>query len=192
MRVDVASRNSILHVGGFWALVTGLYWLLCATPCSAAGVVYTYGGLGRLIRAAYTNGGAIDYQYDAAGNRTSVLTAVFADADSDGIPDGVEGTGDADGDTIPNYLDVDSDGDGLSDALEAGPDPLNPRDTDGDGTPDYLDTDSDNDGLPDQSDPNPTVPNSAVPVLGPSGRIVLMAALLLLTGGVLGSVRRRC
>ena len=72
------------------------------------------------------------------------------DSDNDGIPDEVEGTGDADGDTVPNFQDSDADGDGIPDAVEAGDDPNNPVDTDGDGTPDYLDEDSDNDGIPDE------------------------------------------
>lgn len=63
----------------------------------------------------------------------------ITDSDGDGIPNDVEGLGDADGDGIPNYLDLDSDGDGIPDAVEAGPDPTNPIDTDMDGTPDYLD-----------------------------------------------------
>jgi gliding motility-associated-like protein len=65
------------------------------------------------------------------------------DSDNDGIPDSVEGTDDADGDGIPNYLDFDSDGDGIPDALEG------TTDSDGDGIPNYLDLDSDNDGIPD-------------------------------------------
>ncbi len=39
----------------------------------------------------------------------------FFDSDQDGIPDETEGTGDIDGDGIPNYLDLDSDGDGVPD-----------------------------------------------------------------------------
>ena len=40
------------------------------------------------------------------------------DSDSDGISDRIEGTGDFDGDGIPNYLDTDSDGDGMPDSEE--------------------------------------------------------------------------
>ncbi|MBI2422886.1 MAG: hypothetical protein HYV27_08650 [Candidatus Hydrogenedentes bacterium] len=40
------------------------------------------------------------------------------DADNDGIPDDYEGSGDPDGDTIPNYLDLDSDNDGVNDSTE--------------------------------------------------------------------------
>jgi hypothetical protein len=45
-------------------------------------------------------------------------TAMGPDADGDGIPDSVEGTGDLDGDEIANYLDIDSDGDGMLDSWE--------------------------------------------------------------------------
>jgi len=40
------------------------------------------------------------------------------DADNDTIPDATEGTGDADGDGTPNYLDTDSDNDGINDHNE--------------------------------------------------------------------------
>jgi hypothetical protein len=68
-----------------------------------------------------------------------IILPPVTDSDGDGIPNSVEGLGDADGDGIPNYLDLDSDNDGIPDAVEAGPDPTNPIDTDEDGIPDYLD-----------------------------------------------------
>ncbi len=79
------------------------------------------------------------------------------DFDGDGIPDNVEcpaypACPDTDGDGIPDYADTDADNDGISDAAEAGTDPVNPVDTDGDGTPDFQDTDSDNDGAPDSTE----------------------------------------
>ena len=73
-----------------------------------------------------------------------------ADDDGDGIPNGVEGCEDLDGDSLPNCMDTDSDGDGTSDTLECPEQPC--RDTDGDGTPDFLDRDSDNDGLSDKKE----------------------------------------
>lgn len=62
-----------------------------------------------------------------------------ADADEDGIPDATEGTGDPDGDGLPNWLDPDSDGDTIPDATEGTGNP------DGDGLPNFLDLDSDDD-----------------------------------------------
>jgi hypothetical protein len=52
------------------------------------------------------------------------------DADGDGIPNSVEGSGDVDNDGTANYLDLDSDGDGISDAIEHafGYDPYDPND----------------------------------------------------------------
>jgi len=54
---------------------------MAAAACAAlglgsayAGVTYTYDDLGRLTKAAYDNGKEIDYNYDPAGNRTSVMT----------------------------------------------------------------------------------------------------------------------
>ena len=45
-------------------------------------------------------------------------TAFMDDLDGDGIPDYLEGPGDADGNGIPNALDLDSDGDGIPDEDE--------------------------------------------------------------------------
>jgi hypothetical protein len=108
-----------------------------------------------------TNGGdPVDTDGDG------VIDALDLDSDDDGLSDADEGTGDSDGDGIPNYRDPDSepsdqDGDGLTDAEEIalGTDPNN-SDTDGDGIPDGvevngenptdpLDDDTDDDGLTD-------------------------------------------
>jgi MYXO-CTERM domain-containing protein len=89
---------------------------------------------------------------DSANERLFLNTLAYVAATGrDPIPDDVEGTGDSDGDGIPDYLDGDTDGDGILDLFEAGDhDPTTPPiDTDGDGTPDYLDLDSDDDGIPD-------------------------------------------
>jgi hypothetical protein len=43
---------------------------------------------------------------------------MLADTDEDGVSNADEGTGDIDGDGVPNYLDWDSDGDFISDAHE--------------------------------------------------------------------------
>lgn len=47
---------------------------LCSTAAFSGNVVYTYDNLGRLKTATYSNGVVITYNYDAAGNRTSVVT----------------------------------------------------------------------------------------------------------------------
>ncbi|MBX7259916.1 MAG: S8 family serine peptidase, partial [Candidatus Hydrogenedentes bacterium] len=70
-----------------------------------------------------------------------IYGTVPEDSDSDGISDIVEGTGDPDNDTIPNYLDPDSDGDGINDSVAGD------GDVDGDSTPNFLDLDADGDGL---------------------------------------------
>ena len=102
----------------------------------------------------------------------------YLDADDDGDGDLTidEGTGDVDGDSVPNYLDpndfdganADADGDGIPNGIEEdlGLSPFtndsdadgltdleeignlsNPTDTDGDGIIDALDADDDNDGI---------------------------------------------
>jgi hypothetical protein len=70
------------------------------------------------------------------------------DTDDDGIPDSIEGTGDEDGDGIPNNRDLDSDNDGIFDITEGGGNDIN-----GDGIADSL-TDNDGDGLVDHYDPD--------------------------------------
>lgn len=74
------------------------------------------------------------------------------DSDGDGIPDAVEGDTDFDSDGIPNYRDTDSDNDGITDSVEAGADKANPADSDGDGYSNFVDFDSDNDGLSDKKE----------------------------------------
>ncbi len=97
-----------------------------------------------------TPGISIEYLGNAG---TAVLTTVTGLDDEDSIVfvasevETDEGTGDLDGDGIPNFYDFDDDGDNVPTSSEIGGDPENPRDTDGDGTPDYLDTDDDNDGV---------------------------------------------
>lgn len=66
------------------------------------------------------------------------VAGATADSDNDTIPDNVEGARDVDSDNLPNFLDPDADNDGLSDAVEAGPDPHRPRDGNSNGIPDYL------------------------------------------------------
>ena len=96
-------------------------------------------GEGRRVDAAVFQDTAIPIRCDSA-----------ADADSDGLYDGYEGTRDTDGDGTPNAQDTDSDGDGYPDMDESGAlGGCVARDTDSDGLPDYLDNDSDNDGLSD-------------------------------------------
>lgn len=80
-----------------------------------------------------------------AGGDDDPMMDIGPDADGDGIADAIEGTGDFDGDGIPDFKDTDSDGDGIEDSVEAGiiTPGGNPQDTDEDGIPDYLDLDSD-------------------------------------------------
>lgn len=80
-------------------------------------------------------------------SQTSLL-ALALDHDGDGIPNADEGSGDADNDGVPDYLDTDADDNGISDSTEVGS-VASPADADGDGTPDYRDTDDDNDGTTD-------------------------------------------
>ncbi|MDI6623497.1 MAG: Ig-like domain-containing protein [Brevundimonas sp.] len=49
--------------------------LLAASAPAVAGVQYIYDSSGRLIKAIYSNGITIEYRYDAAGNRTQIVTS---------------------------------------------------------------------------------------------------------------------
>ncbi|MBU1243043.1 hypothetical protein KKD52_13575 [Myxococcota bacterium] len=71
------------------------------------------------------------------------------DSDANGIMDIIEGTGDVDGDGVPNFQDTDNDGDFIPDTVEIGDPSQGIPDTDNDGLPDYNDVDSDSDGIGD-------------------------------------------
>ncbi|MCA9669272.1 MAG: hypothetical protein KC503_26935 [Myxococcales bacterium] len=138
-----------------WLQLTAVLLLVC--PAAACD---------RLALSEHGDGGG-----DAPPARDAAPRDVFApdappdpnaDADKDGIPNGVEGSAtarDSDGDGTPDWLDFDSDDDGIPDEIEAGAKDAAgrcastakawPCDTDGDGKPDYVDADSDNDGLDD-------------------------------------------
>lgn len=50
---------------------------LLASGPAAAGVQYEYDAAGRLIKATYSNGVVIEYRYDSAGNRRSIITSTI-------------------------------------------------------------------------------------------------------------------
>ncbi len=84
------------------------------------------------------------------GHRWTDSGALCPDTDGDRIADRWEGTGDADGDGIPNAEDLDSDGDGVPDLLEGGSGGCaSPVDLDRDGRYDAYDRDRDGDTLED-------------------------------------------
>lgn len=95
--------------------------------------------------------GSIDYTPPAgADGITDQFTYTVTDssgATTDGLVSVAVGTppDDADGDGIPNAIDLDDDNDGIPDIDELGGNPN--LDTDGDGVIDSLDLDADNDGI---------------------------------------------
>jgi len=117
-------------------IVAGLV-LLVTCSALAGTTTHEYDELNRLIRTIHPDGTVIDYTYDEAGNRLSVIT--IPDTDHDGLTTILEETTCTD----PNDADTDDDGivDGAEDANHNGvvdpgeTDPCN-ADTDGDGMPD--------------------------------------------------------
>lgn len=67
----------IARAGARAALACTLALLAAASavPSHAGSAAHTYDSLGRLTRVTYSNGTVITYTYDAAGNRSSVVTA---------------------------------------------------------------------------------------------------------------------
>ena len=90
------------------------------------------------------------HHHNAPGMRAQWIGVVTpGDTDEDGIPDGDEGGGDADGDGIPNVADLDADGNGIDDVTEG------TGDIDFDSIPDFLDPDNDGDFLDDIDELSP-------------------------------------
>lgn len=75
----------------------------------------------------------------AVTTATVTLSLPTDDQDKDSIPDVVELVGDLDHDNLPNFIDLDADGDSVPDRVEVGNDPQTPRDSNRDGVSDYLD-----------------------------------------------------
>lgn len=69
----MGQHSKALRVAPRWAL--GLAGLLLSAAAVAGSAVNTYDSLGRLSKVTYSNGTVITYTYDAAGNRSSVVTA---------------------------------------------------------------------------------------------------------------------
>lgn len=59
----------------FAAKLAAALLTLGAANAIGGNVAYTYDNLGRLKTATYSNGVVVTYSYDAAGNRTSVVTS---------------------------------------------------------------------------------------------------------------------
>lgn len=55
-------------------LILVVVFMLSAVDLARAATTYVYDDLGRLKQALYDNGKEIDYSYDPAGNRSSVVT----------------------------------------------------------------------------------------------------------------------
>jgi hypothetical protein len=126
--------------------------------------------------------------------------ATFPDLDGDGIPDFMEGDGDADNDGVPNIIDADSDNDGLTDNEEVNHnddddvDPFNPDNPDGRDTDPYNpDTDGDgiNDGDEVENGGDPLDPAPKDPGMPVSSPLTILLALLLIPVIALSRLRKQ-
>jgi len=72
-------------------VLVSLVVVAIALPCFAGKVTYEYDDLYRLTKTIYPNGRVIEYTYDKAGNRLSVITGKLfkyqVDFDGDGATD---------------------------------------------------------------------------------------------------------
>lgn len=66
--------NAVLSNPAPLRLLVGAAVMAASAAAVAGSATYTYDNLGRLTRIAYSNGVVITYTYDAAGNRTAVVT----------------------------------------------------------------------------------------------------------------------
>ncbi|MPV68715.1 MULTISPECIES: RHS repeat domain-containing protein [unclassified Burkholderia] len=74
---ELARRPGKKAVRQFIRSATALALLLASAAASSGSISYTYDSLGRLTKAVFNNGSStttVTYNYDAAGNRTSVST----------------------------------------------------------------------------------------------------------------------
>lgn len=143
--VDYGVTNDGLgNLSGYaWAENVGWISFSCDNTSSCRTVDYGVTidpGTGEFSGYAWgENIGWINFEHTYSST-DGVVTSWDGDSDGDGIPDDVEGTGDPDTDTIPNYLDIDSDSDLMPDEWENNNN-LNPL-------ADDAFEDPDNDGFP--------------------------------------------
>lgn len=156
--IEVLANDSILPDQGETIVISAV-----GTP-NHGGHATISGGTSISYTPALNFSGVESFTYTIADNNGGsasalIVVTLFADSDSDGIPDTIECNAtltncpDHDGDGIPAYLDPadsgptsgDSDQDGITDQVEC-PSGIPCLDTDQDGMPNYMDSDDDGDG----------------------------------------------
>lgn len=93
--------------------IFGALALLAAGPASA-GVHYEYDAAGRLMKATYSNGVVIEYRYDSAGNRRSIITSLIPNQPPVAVNDTASVGASAFMDIMVRSNDTDPDGDTLA------------------------------------------------------------------------------
>jgi YD repeat-containing protein len=96
-----------------WLCVLAVMLATMSEPAAAANA-YTYDGLGRLSTATFPNGMEITYSYDAAGNRTSVVSASASNSPPTAVNDSETVAENTPLQYDPRTNDSDPDGDTLS------------------------------------------------------------------------------
>lgn len=114
------STASMSNIGG---LVAGLIILFTAGVINAATLIYTYDNLYRLTKVDYGNGMAIEYTYDAAGNRLSHRVSHYNTVPASFTPAGNNVTVSPVNGTTLTFSEVLSSGDTTVSAGTTGPPP---------------------------------------------------------------------
>lgn len=102
-----------MQFGKTFTAALGALVVLAAVPAHAD-VQYTYDSSGRLIRATYSNGITIQYRYDAAGNRTQIVTTNTPNTAPVAVNDTASVQSSASVDILVRANDTDADGNTLT------------------------------------------------------------------------------
>lgn len=97
-----------------WAAATAAALLALSVSPAMADVQYVYDSAGRLIKAIYSNGITVEYRYDAAGNRTEILSSQSSNTAPNAVNDSASTTVSSSINIMVRNNDTDADGNNLT------------------------------------------------------------------------------